>query len=75
MQKENWDSRLIGQIHDSILLDVHPDELEHVIETVRRVATVELPKMWKWIIVPLAVEVDVSPVDGSWADKQSYKEV
>ena len=27
MRKENWDSRLVGQIHDSILLDVHPDEL------------------------------------------------
>lgn len=72
MRKENWDSRLVGQIHDSILLDVHPDELEHVIKTVRRVATVKLPRIWKWIIVPLSVEADVTPVDGSWADKKEY---
>ncbi len=72
MRKENWDSRLVGQIHDSILLDVHPDELEHVIKTVRRVATVKLPRIWKWIIVSLSVEADVTPVDGSWADKKEY---
>ena len=35
-------------------------------------ATVKLPRIWKWIIVPLSVEVDVTPVDGSWADKKEY---
>ena len=70
MRKEGWDSRLIGQIHDSIVIDVNPDELEHVIETARRITCETVPKLWKWINVPLDIEAEISPVDGSWAEKE-----
>lgn len=73
MQIEKWDTKLIGQIHDAIILDVHPDELSHVIEVSRRVTTKELPKAWPWIIVPLEVDFELCPVDGSWAEKKSYE--
>ncbi len=72
MIKENWDTKIVGQIHDSIVLDVNPAELKHVIKTVRKVTCVDLPKAWKWIIVPLEVDVEVCPIDGSWAEKQKY---
>ena len=72
-REENWETRLVGQIHDSMILDVHPDELEHVVEVVHRVTCVDLPKHWPWIIVPLEVEVELCPVDGSWAEKSEYK--
>ena len=71
-EEENWDSKPIGQIHDEISIDTHPDELEHVAETVQRVSCLELPKEWKWINVPLEVEADLCPVDKSWADKEYY---
>ncbi len=29
-REQNWKSRLIGQIHDAMVLDVHPDELDMV---------------------------------------------
>lgn len=73
-QEEGWDTRLVGQIHDAMVLDVLPDELDHVVSTVRRISCQELPKAWEWIIVPLDVEVEVTPVDGSWADMEPYKE-
>ena len=44
---------MIGQIHDSIILDVNPDELKEVHQTVLDVTTVQLPKAWDWIVVPL----------------------
>ncbi len=72
-QEENWDSRLIGQIHDAVVLDVHPDELEHVGRTIKRVTCVDLAKAWKWITVPLDVEASLCEVDGSWAVKESWK--
>ena len=71
--QECWDTKLIGQIHDAILLDVYPPELDHVVATVKRVACDELRKVWKWIITPLDVDVDVCEVNGSWADKNSYE--
>lgn len=65
-REEGWRSKLIGQIHDSMILDVHPDELEHVKATIRRVTTVDLPKHWKWITVPLDIDIDEYPVDSPW---------
>jgi DNA polymerase I-like protein with 3'-5' exonuclease and polymerase domains len=69
----NYRSRLIGQIHDAVILDVHPDELEEIAYIIKKVTCRDLPEAWKWIIVPLDVEADLCPVDGSWNMKESYK--
>jgi hypothetical protein len=71
--REKLDTRLVGQIHDSMLLDVHPDELNHVMRKVRRITCRDLPEAWPWIIVPLDVDMELSPVDCSWADKKEVK--
>lgn len=67
--KEKWDSRLIGQIHDAMLYDMNPDEREDVIAVTKEVTCQRLPKVWPWIITPLDVDVEIHPVDRSWADK------
>ncbi|HDY89499.1 MAG TPA: hypothetical protein ENH82_15475 [bacterium] len=72
MREEKWNTRLIGQIHDSIILDVHPSELHHVAKIVRRVTCEELPKAWSWIIVPLSVDMELADVDKSWAEKEEF---
>lgn len=72
-REENWDSRPVGQIHDAIVLDVAPTELDYVFETVRRVACEDIRKAWPWIIVPLDVEADICPVDGPWSEKETYQ--
>jgi DNA polymerase I len=72
MRRDNWDTRLIGQIHDSIVFDVNPDELEQVTKTVHEVTTKEVPEEWPWIIVPLKVDMELSPIDDSWAAKKDY---
>lgn len=69
---EKWDSRLIGQIHDALIADVHPDELHHVLSTINRVCTVDLPKAWDWICIPLKIEAEVTDIDGSWADIKHF---
>ncbi len=66
MRRENWDSKIIGQIHDSIIMDVHPDELSHIEQTARKIVREDLPAAWKWIIVPLDIDVDTYEVDGPW---------
>ena len=65
-REEQWDSRLVGQIHDSILMDAHPDEVERISATARRIVAEELPARWPWIIVPLEIEVETYDVDGPW---------
>jgi DNA polymerase I-like protein with 3'-5' exonuclease and polymerase domains len=66
MRKEKWDSRLIGQIHDSIVMDVNPKELSHVKEVLKDIVSNKLPEAWKWIIVPLEIEVEEYEIDSPW---------
>ena len=69
LRENKMRSRLIGQVHDSMILDIHPDEREMVIAKIKDITCVELPQHWQWINVPLEVDTDIYPVDGSWAEK------
>lgn len=69
-REEKWDTKLIGQIHDSIILDVHPKELDHVKKTIYQVSCVSLPQTWKWITIPLEIDADICPIDGNWTQKE-----
>jgi DNA polymerase-1 len=73
MRKEKWQTRLIGQIHDSIIFDVHPDELNHILKTVKRVAEIDLLKAWDWIIVPLSIDAELCEVGQSWYHKEEIE--
>ena len=68
MRLEHWKTRLVGQVHDSILLDVHPSELDYIVYTAKRVTTELLPKAWKWINVPLDIDTTIQPVDHCWVN-------
>lgn len=70
---EKLDTRLVGQIHDSIIADVNPDERDEFARKVYDIATKKIPELWDWIIVPLDIEAEICPVDGSWAEKTKYK--
>lgn len=72
IRKEKWDTKIISQVHDSVILDVNPKELEIVTKTIKRITTVDLPKAFNWIIVPLEIEADLADIDCSWADLKSY---
>lgn len=68
---ENWKTKIMGQIHDSIIFDLYPPEQQHIIETVERVGTVLAAKAHPWVIVPLKLEFEITGVDKSWYDKTS----
>lgn len=72
IQEQKWKTRLIGQVHDSIILDVHPKELAIVTQMIHKVTCKDLLKAWNWIIVPLDIEMELCPIDTSWADKEKY---
>ncbi len=68
LQNKGFNTRIIGQIHDSIILDVHPEESEMIQNEIQKITCVDLPNHWKWIIVPLNIDIKITPVDKSWAD-------
>ena len=49
-------SRVINQVHDSLICDVHKKELEAFLEKAIHLMRNEILKHWPWLIVPLDVE-------------------
>lgn len=73
IQANDLDSRIIGQIHDSIVMDVHPEELNLICKVIKQITCKELPENWKWINVPLDVEIDVGKIDAPWIEMDTLK--
>lgn len=67
---EKWDSFICNQIYDDLMIDCHPDEEEMVRERMKQYMTERLPEHWDWICVPVEVEIETTPVDGTWYDKK-----
>ena len=67
-------SLLIGQIHDSILLDAEPTEISGIVRGVNALLKRRLPREWPWCIIPMEIEVETTPVGGSWVDKKEWSE-
>ena len=59
-------SLIVGQIHDSIVMDVVPEEEAEVKALAKKVMTESIAKEWEWLIVPLEVEFETADVDASW---------
>lgn len=67
--REKWQTKIVNQIHDAVILDVHPTELKKIVPIMKCIMMNDVRQHWKWISVPLDVEVTVFPVDKSWACK------
>jgi hypothetical protein len=72
LENKKTDTILIGQIHDSMILDCHPSEIADIYASVRNITTKLLPEAWKWIIVPLDVDAEICGVDEPWSNKKKY---
>ncbi|MCP4764385.1 MAG: hypothetical protein GY870_21605 [archaeon] len=66
LRKNNFKSFISGQIHDSIFMYIHPDELNEVLPIVKYIMTEKIREHFKWLIVPLSIDIELSPIDGSW---------
>lgn len=67
-------SKVVGQIHDSIVGDCPAKETKAFMELSREVMEERVPKKWPWIIIPLATEGEVAPVNGNWHEKVVVKD-
>jgi DNA polymerase-1 len=73
LRKYRMKALLVGQIHDDAVGDVPKKELKDYIDIALEVIIEKLPKHWPWIITPMRVEVEVTPIGGSWYEKKEYK--
>ncbi len=73
LRKYGMKSRIVGQIHDSLLGDVRINELKDYLEIVQQVTTEDLRKQYPWLAVPPEIECEICPVGKSWFDKKEVK--
>jgi DNA polymerase I-like protein with 3'-5' exonuclease and polymerase domains len=73
LKKYKMKSVIVGQIHDSIVGDIHKREVKDYLSIVKQVIYEDLPKHWPWIIVPLIVEAEQAPVGASWYAKKEIE--
>lgn len=73
LKRNKMQTKLVGQIHDSIVADVHKDEKDDYLYMANKIMTERIRKAWPWIIVPLEVKAEVAPEDGSWFDKKEVE--
>lgn len=67
-ERSRMKSKVVGQIHDSIVADVHRSELDDYVEKARELMTKKIREAWDWIIVPLDVDVEVG--EKNWFEKK-----
>ena len=74
LRKRKMRTLLVMQIHDCLIADVPEDELQEYLHLVKTIVTVDLRKSWDWIIIPLEIEAEVSPLNGNWFQKAEWIE-
>lgn len=66
-------SRLIGQIHDSVVAECPEDEVQDYLTAAHHILTITVPKRWPWVTIPIDIEAEVCGVDESWNKKKVWK--
>lgn len=65
-------SHILCHVHDAVVIDAHPSEVDEIIRLVREYGTQKVREEFGWINLPLNMEAEVSEVDGSWAVMKHY---
>lgn len=69
LERKGFKSLIIGQIHDSMVIDVVPSELDALLTQVQILVRKKLPARYEWITIPLTIEAEIAPIDHPWLDK------
>lgn len=70
LDKYKMRTKICGQIHDSMPINFHRKEVEDCLHVLHNIISVQLPKAWPWICVPMEAEAEIAPPGCSWFHKK-----
>ena len=73
-KSRGWKSRILWQIHDSIVWNLHPEEREAIVAASQHVMTRLAPQVFPWINTPIKIEPEITDINGTFYDLKEYKE-
>ncbi len=68
MKEKGMKSRIIFQVHDEVVADVHKDEYDDFMEMKKQIMVHDIKDHWSFINTPLELEAEASPFGGTWYD-------
>jgi len=74
IRDQGAESFLMGQIHDSMLQAIHPDEKDWMIAMTKYLVRDRMTAEWDWLTVPMDVEIKLSGPGESWWEAKKIKE-
>ncbi len=57
--KYKYNSCVIGQIHDSIMIDVYPGEEKEIVNIVKGVMVTKANKFFSFLKIPLKIDIEI----------------
>lgn len=73
LRRYGMKSKVVGQIHDSLIGDIPVEELRDYLEIVEEITSSDLRVHWPWICVPMEIEYEIAPIGGNWFQKREVK--
>ena len=75
IKQRKWRTYLCGQVHDSLLSGVHPEEFQEYTELQHYYMTQKIREVFDFLIVPLEAETDAGDVDQPWSSLKPLEKV
>ena len=72
LRDKKMNSVILGQIHDSLVIDLDPAEYGIVIKIIKNCIK-EIEDEWDWMIVPIKIEAEITEIDQPWYLKKEIK--
>jgi DNA polymerase-1 len=73
LKQRRMKTKVVGQIHDSIVGDVVEKEYDRYLRICKEIMTERIREEWDWLIVPLEIEAEAGEVDQSWFEKKKVE--
>ena len=73
LKKEKWETVPVAQIHDSCIFITTPDEIDELYKVAHDIMCVKIVKRWPWLVIPLEIDMDITPPGGAWSEQKAYK--
>lgn len=70
--RRKFKSRIINQVYDSLLMDIHEKELDDILAMCKIIMEERIREHWKWIVAPLTVETEIG--EENWYGLKEIKE-
>jgi len=73
LRTEGFSSKVIGQIHDSLITSIHPEEFTDVTHIIKYTMETKLRETYPWVIVPMIAEFEASKPGGTWFELEGVE--